>query len=150
MAISMDLIKQLREDTGAGIMEAKKALEEAEGDMAKAKQIVHERGLAKADKKADRETNEGFVGSYVHTTGKIAALVTLLCETDFVARNEEVRNLAKEIALHIVSMQPTSVEELLEQEYVRDGKYTIAEMVKSLSAKTGEKITVGEFHLVRV
>lgn len=150
MAVSMDQIKQLREETGTGVMEAKKALEQANGDMNKAKEIVHERGLAKAEKKADRETKEGFVGSYIHTTGKVAAMVTLLCETDFVARNDEFRELAREVAMQAASMQPESVEELMQMEYIRNGKLTIEALIKTLSAKVGENITVGEFHVVRI
>ncbi len=117
MAVTMDQVKQLREETGAGIMDAKHALEEANGDLDRARQLVKERGFTKAEKKADRETNEGFVGVYVHTNGKLAAMVTLLCETDFVARNDEFRTLAKELAMQVASMEPANVEELYEQEY---------------------------------
>lgn len=150
MAITVDQIKELREITGTGVMEAKKALEEAEGNLEKAKQIVFERGLAKAEKKADRETKEGYVGSYIHSTGKVAALVSLLCETDFVARNEEFQTLAREIAMQVASMNPETVEELLDQEYIRDGKKKIVELVKTLSAKVGENITVGGFQRVQI
>jgi elongation factor Ts len=149
MAVSMDLVKQLREETGAGVMDAKRALEEANADMDRARQLVQERGLAKAEKKADRETKEGFIGVYVHTNGKLAALVTLLCETDFVARNEEFRALAKELAMQVASMEPANVEELYEQEYIRDGR-KICDMVKGLSGKIGENIAVGEFRLLRI
>lgn len=150
MAITVDQIKELREITGTGVMEAKKALEEAEGNLEKAKQIVFERGLAKAEKKADRETKEGYVGSYIHSTGKVAAMVSLLCETDFVARNDEFQTLAREIAMQVASMNPESVEELLDQEYIRDGKKKIVELVKTLSAKVGENITVGGFQRVQI
>lgn len=150
MAASMDQIKQLREETGTGIMEAKKALEEANGDYEQAKKIVFERGLMKAAKKADRETNEGYVGCYVHTTGKVAAMVTLLCETDFVARNDEFTKLAREIAMQAASMRPETVAELMEQEYIRDGKFTIQELVKTLSAKVGENITIGTMSVIKV
>lgn len=146
----MDQIKQLREETGTGVMEAKKALEEAKGDYNQAKKIVFERGLMKAEKKSDRETKEGFVGSYIHTTGKVGAMVTLLCETDFVARNEEFMKLAREIAMQAASMKPETVEELLDQEYIRDGKFTIRELIKTLSAKVGENITLGEMQVVRI
>lgn len=149
MAVSMDLVKQLREETGAGVMDAKRALEDAGSDLEKARHLVQERGLAKAEKKADRETKEGFVGVYVHTNGKLAAMVTLLCETDFVARNDEFRALAKELAMQVASMEPANVEELYEQEYIRDGR-NIREMVKGLSGKIGENITVGEFRLLRI
>ncbi len=144
----LEKIKQLREETGCGVMDAKKALEEAKGDMKKAKELVHARGLEKAAKKADRETKEGYVGAYVHTTGKVAAMVNLLCETDFVARNDEFQTLAKEIAMQVASMRPETVEELLEQEYIRDSKQTIDSLVKSLSGKVGENITVGSMSLM--
>lgn len=150
MASLMDQIKQLREETGTGVMEAKKALEEAKGDYNQAKKIVFERGLMKAEKKSDRETKEGFVGSYIHTTGKVGAMVTLLCETDFVARNEEFMKLAREIAMQAASMRPETIEELLDQEYIRDGKFTIRELIKTLSAKVGENITLGEMKVIRI
>jgi len=145
--LSMDVIKALREETGAGIMDVKKALEEADNNVEKAKELIRQRGMARAEKKADRETKEGFVGSYVHTTGKVAAMVSLLCETDFVARNEEFRTLAREIAMQVASMRPETVEELLEQEHIRDSR-VIREMVKELSGKVGENITVGEMKLI--
>ena len=150
MAVSMDIIKQIREETSAGVMEVKKALEEANGDIAKAKQIIHERGMLRAEKKADRETKEGYVGTYVHMTGKVAAMVTLLCETDFVARNEEFQKLAREVAMQAASMKPETVEELLDQEYIRDGKFTVRELVKSLSGKVGENVTVGDVKILTI
>jgi len=144
----LEKIKQLREETGCGVMDAKKALEEAQGDMKKARELVHARGLEKAAKKADRETNEGYIGAYVHTTGKVAAMVNLLCETDFVARNEEFQTLAREIAMQVASMRPETVEELMEQEYIRDSKKTIGSLVQSLSGKVGENITIGQMSLM--
>ncbi len=146
----MDKIKQLREETGCGVMDAKKALEEANGDMKKARELVHERGLQKAAKKADRETNEGYIGAYVHTTGKVAAMVTLLCETDFVARNDEFQEVAREIAMQVASMRPENVDELMQQEYIRDSKKTIEDLVKSLSGKVGENVTLRDFSLMSI
>lgn len=144
MAISMDQIKQLREKTQAGIMEAKKALEESGGDMKKAEAWIQERGLAKAEKKADRETKQGVIGYYVHHDGKRGALVKLLCETDFVARTDEFKNLARELSMQVTSMDPETKEVFLEQEYIRDPKFTISGLIKQLSAKTGENIQLGE------
>lgn len=138
-------VKKLRELTGAGMMDCKKALEEAEGDFDKAREIVRERGLAKAEKKSDRETSEGYIASYVHATNKVAAMVEILCETDFVARNEEFQNMAKNVALHIVAMNPANVEELLEQEFVKDPGVTIGYLVKEVSGKIGEKFVVNRF-----
>jgi elongation factor Ts len=138
-------IKKLREVTGAGIMECKKAFEEAAGDFKKAQEIVRERGIMKAEKKADRETKQGFIASYVHGNGAVAAMVELLCETDFVARNEEFQALAKEIAMQVAAMKPVDVTELLSQESIRDGKHTIESMIKNLSGTIGEKFVLSRF-----
>jgi elongation factor Ts len=138
-------IKNLREETGAGMMDCKKALEESNGDMAKAKEWIKQRGLAKAEKKADRETKEGYIASYVHMTGKVAALVEVLCETDFVARNPEFQDMARNVAMQVASMNPATVEELLEQDFIKDGSQTIDQLVKGLSGKIGEKFVVNRF-----
>lgn len=137
-------IKTLREETGAGMMDCKKALEESNGDMDKAREWVKQRGLAKAEKKADRETKEGYIASYVHTNNKVAALVEILCETDFVARNPEFQEMAKSVAMQVASMNPENVEELLAQDFIK-GEGTIEELVKSLSGKIGEKFVVNRF-----
>jgi elongation factor Ts len=148
MAVSAQDIKKLREETGAGVMDVKRALEEADGKLDQARELIRERGLAKAAKKSDRETKEGFVGSYVHTTGKVAAMVSLLCETDFVARNEEFQQLAREIAMQVASMRPENAEELLDQEYIRDPKLKVGDLIKTLSGKVGENIQLGEITLL--
>jgi elongation factor Ts len=109
MAVTMEAIKQLRAMTGAGMMDVKKTLEETGGDIEKAATLLRERGIAKAAKKADREAKEGFVGSYVHHNGKIAVIVELNCETDFVARNEQFQDLAKNIAIHVAMAAPQAV-----------------------------------------
>ena len=107
MAVTMENIKKLRTMTGAGMLDVKKTLEEADGDVEKAASLLRERGIAKAAKKAEREVSEGFVGSYIHHNGKIATLVELNCETDFVARNEQFRQLARDIAIHVAMANPT-------------------------------------------
>lgn len=145
MSISMSDIKALREKTGAGVMDAKKALEESNGDMKKAEAWVKAKGMARAEKKSDRETKEGYVASYVHTTGKVAALVEIQCETDFVARNDEFRTMAQHVSMQVASMNPQTVEELLEQDFIKDGGQTIDQLVKSLSGKIGEKFVVSRF-----
>jgi elongation factor Ts len=109
MAVSMESIKKLRAMTGAGMMDAKKTLEETDGDLEKAAELLRERGIAKAGKKADREAREGFVGSYIHHNGMIGVIVELNCETDFVARNETFQELAKNLAIHIAMANPTAV-----------------------------------------
>jgi elongation factor Ts len=145
MAISMDLIKQLRESTGARILDCQKALQEADGDLEKAKAIVEAKGLARVEKTQDRETKAGFIAAYVHNTGAIAAMVEVLCETDFVAQNEEFRQLAKDIAMQIVAMNPENLEELLAQDFVKDPEKTVDTMVKALSGKIGEKMEIRRF-----
>lgn len=109
MAVSMESIKKLRAMTGAGMMDVKNALEETGGDLDEAADLLRERGIAKADKKADREAKEGFVGSYVHHNGMIGVIVEVNCETDFVARNETFQQLAKNLAIHIAMADPTAV-----------------------------------------
>ena len=103
-------VMSLRQRTGAGMMEAKKALEENKGDMDKAAEFLRVKGIAKADKRAGKQTSEGVITSYVHHNGKVGVLVEVNCETDFVARTDDFKNLAKEIALHIASAAPVSVD----------------------------------------
>lgn len=143
-------VKNLREETGAGMMDCKKALDQADGDMTKAKEIIKAQGLLKAEKKADRETKEGYIASYVHNNGKTAALVEVLCETDFVARNNEFQSMARDIAMHVTAMAPENVAELLSQEFVKDPSMTIEGLVKSLSGKIGENMVVNRFQRLQI
>lgn len=145
MSISADQIKKLREITQAGFSDVKMALEEAAGDIKKAEEILRKKGFEKAAKKSDRETGQGIVESYVHQTGKVGVLVSLLCETDFVARTDEFKHLAHEIAMQVAAMAPKNTEELLKQEYIRDGSKTIETLVKETIAKLGENIKIKEF-----
>jgi elongation factor Ts len=140
----VNLIKQLREETQASIADCKKALDEAKGDYKKAQDLLKKRGAEIAEKKADRETSQGIVDSYVHN-GKVGVLLTLLCETDFVARTEEFKNLSHEIAMQIAAMDPKDVKTLLAQEYIRDSKLTIEDLIKQVIGKLGENIVVREF-----
>ena len=137
-------IKKLREETGAGMMDCKKALDASDGDMEKAREWVKARGLAKAEKTADRETKEGYIATYVHGA-KIGAMVEILCETDFVARNSEFQEMAKNVAMQVASMNPESVEELVAQEFIKDPSMTIEQLVKGLSGKIGEKFVIKRF-----
>jgi elongation factor Ts len=109
MAVTTELIKKLRAMTGAGMMDVKNTLDETGGDLEKAAALLRERGIAKAGKKADRAATEGLVGSYIHHNGKIAVLVEVNCETDFVARNESFQELAKNLAIHIAMANPQYV-----------------------------------------
>lgn len=106
MGPSLSDIKKLREETSAAILDVKKALDEANGDMDEAKKLLHKRGQKIVDKKAGRESNEGIIGSYVHTNGKVAVLVEVKCETDFVALNEEFKEFAHDIAMQIAASNP--------------------------------------------
>lgn len=106
MAVTTEMVKKLRAMTNAGMMDVKRALEDAGGDLEKAAQLLRERGIAKADKKADREAKEGFIGSYLHHNGKIAVIVELNCETDFVARGDSFQELARNLAMHIAMAAP--------------------------------------------
>lgn len=106
MSVDIKLVSELRARTGAGLMDARKALEEANGDMDKAIDELRKKGAAKAAKKADRDASEGLVESYIHANGKIGTLIVLNCETDFVARNEKFQSLAKDIAMHVAAAAP--------------------------------------------
>ena len=122
MAISAQQVKTLRDKTGAGMMDCKKALQESDGDEEKAIVWLRQKGLSKAAKRAGRATSEGVVGSYIHSTGKIGVMVELKCETDFVARNERFQQLAKDISMQIAAANPVCVrpedlpQDLLEKE----------------------------------
>lgn len=140
----VELVKKLREELGLGMMEIKAALEEAKGDEAGAKKILKEKGLAKAVKKAERETRQGRVATYTHSTGKIGVMVELLCETDFVAKNEEFVAVSRDLCLQIAAMAPETVEELLAADFVKDPSKKVEEVVKGLVVKFGENIKVGK------
>lgn len=109
MSISADIVKQLRERSGAGMMDCKKALAEANGDMEKAMTILREKGISKAASKAGRSTKEGLIGCYVHPGDKLAVLVEINCETDFVARTDQFKELAKNLAMHVAAANPLVV-----------------------------------------
>ena len=109
------------------------------------RKIIAEKGLAKAAKKSDRSTAAGRVYSYIHTTGKVGAMVEVNCETDFVARTDEFKTLAHELAMQVAAMDPASVEKLLKQEYIRDSAKTIDQLVKETIAKVGENIVTRRF-----
>lgn len=157
-------VKALRDATGAGVMDAKRALEEASGDFEAAKLVIQQQGLASAAKRSGRETNQGIVVAYTHPAGKgggrIGALVELNCETDFVARTDGFQALAHEIAMQVAAMNPIAItsEEipsdiesgtepmaLMEQNSIRDGSKTVGELVQDEIAKTGENIRVARF-----
>lgn len=145
MNISIELIKKLREKTGGGIADCQRALEEAKGDFKKAEELLKSWGIDKAAEKSDRETRAGIVDTYIHHNLTRGATVSLMCETDFVARTDEFKNLAHEIAMHVAAIDPGSLDELLESKWIKDEKKTIVELVKECVAKLGENITIKEF-----
>jgi elongation factor Ts len=160
LEISTAAIKELREATSAGVMDCRAALVSAGGDMARAQEILKEKGCARAAKKAERVTAHGLVESYIHTGGRIGAMVELNCETDFVGRTDEFKVLAHDIAMQIAAMNPqyiTSEEVptgtefdaevacLLSQPFIKDPTRTIKDLVVEVVAKVGENIRVGRF-----
>ena len=145
MVVSKEDIIKLREKTQAGVMDARRALDEADGDMDRAEKLLSEWGLAKAEKKAERTTGSGLVEVYTHGDGKIGVMVEVSCETDFVAKTAEFKALAHDVALQIAAMGPNSVDELLEQEFIKDPSRTIRDLVTAAIAKTGENMKVKRF-----
>lgn len=143
--VNIEDLKKVREMTGVSVDAIKKALEEADGKIEQALELLKKRGIAVAAKKALRQTSEGIIASYIHATGKIGVLVKVLCETDFVARNEQFRQLGHELAMHIAAANPQSAEELLVQPYIRNQDITVEDMVKDYIGKLGENIQIGEF-----
>lgn len=137
-------IKRLREITSAGIMECQKALEKAGGDFDKAIAIIHERGLAKAEKKSERTTGAGILESYIHNE-RVGVIFELRCETDFVAKNSMFKELARNLAMQIAAMNPANVEDLLKQAYIKDESLTVENLIKQIIAKLGENIKVERF-----
>jgi len=158
--ITTAMVKQLRDQTGAGIMDAKRALEATGGDMAKAAEILKAQGLASAAKKAERVAGQGLIEAYIHAGGRIGAMVEVNCETDFVARTDDFKRLAHDIAMQIAATNPKvigneppgAVEEqvsdeevLLKQPFIKDPSMTIDDLVKNAIAKLGENIIIRRF-----
>lgn len=166
--ITTAMVKELREKTGAGIMDCRRSLEEAGGNLAKAEELLRAKGAAAAAKKADRAANQGVVEPYIHLGGRIGAMVELNCETDFVARNPEFKALARELAMQVAAMKPRyiSAEEivesdladfggdrkkaaeslaLLDQTYIRDGRRAVRDLISEAVGKIGENIVLRRF-----
>lgn len=160
MEVTTAQVKELREITGAGVMDCKRALVEASGDMQKAAEILRERGLSVAEKKSHRATEQGVIECYIHAGGRIGAMVEVNCETDFVARTDDFRTLARELAMQVAATGPVSVSRedlpanaegspeelcLLCQAYIRDPGRTVQDIVNDVIAKTGENVRVRRF-----
>lgn len=165
--MSADAIKELRESTGCGIMDCKKALDEAKGDMKKAKELLRERGLQMALKKADRSAKEGRVEAYIHNGSKIGVILEVNCETDFVARSDDFALFCREVAMHIAAMAPKYIKKddvspgvvpegekpedfakahcLLSQPFVKDASKSVGDLLNELVSRIGENIVVNRF-----
>jgi elongation factor Ts len=143
--IDLKTLKKLRDETSASIADCRLALDESGGDYKKAVEWLKKRSIEKAEKKSGRSTGQGLVEAYIHQGGKVGVLITLLCETDFVAKTDEFKHLAKEIAMQVAAMKPESTDDLLKQEFIRDSSLTIEQLVKGVIGKLGENITIGDF-----
>ncbi|MDO8657477.1 MAG: translation elongation factor Ts [Candidatus Levybacteria bacterium] len=143
--INIELLKKLRNETQVSIADCRKALEETDNNIDKAKEWLTKHGIEKAEKKSDRETSQGLIDCYIHQNGKVGAMVEVLCETDFVARTDEFKKLVHEIGMQIAAMNPKDVDTLLKQEYIRDGSKTIESLIKEAIAKIGENIVIKRF-----
>ena len=160
MEVTVELIRTLRDQTGAGIMDCKQALQDSQGDLDKAAEALRQKGFAQAGRRTDRATDQGVIEAYVHTGGRVAALVELGCETDFVARTPEFKALAHDIAMQVAAMAPAYLDEkdieegddrpiaqvsLLQQPFIKNSSNSVAEEVRELAAKVGENIRVLRF-----
>ena len=145
-ASNLENIKKLRDETGAGVLEIKKALEDTKGNYVKAKDILVKKGMARAAKKsAERTASDGLVYAYIHNTGKVGSMVAVACETDFVAKTDQFSELCKDLAMQVCTGDYSNVEELLADEFIKDPKKKISDLVTEAIAKTGEKIEIKKF-----
>ena len=142
--ISIEQIKKLRQETSVSVSECKKALEQAKGDFAKAKEILKKWGRDVAKSKAGREAGAGLIDSYIHPDKRVGAMVEIRCETDFVAKSDDLKNLAHEICLQIAAMDPER-DSLMAEAWIKDGGKTIEGLIKEYIAKLGENIKVERF-----
>ena len=159
LQIKTEAISNLRKLTGVGIMECKRALEECSGDVEEAQRVLRERGASIAAKRDSRETKEGVIECYVHAGGRIGSMVELNCESDFVARNQDFKNLAHDIAMQIAAMNPQYIApddrpaenndeqdySLLSQQYIKDGSITVQDLLNEAISKIGETIKIKKF-----
>ena len=158
--VTVELVRELRGQTGAGVMECKQALVDADGDLEKATELLRQKGLAQVAKRSDRVTTEGIIEAYVHTGGRVAAMVELGCETDFVARTPEFRSLAHDLAMQVAAMAPAYVDAdemeegdtrpvaqvtLLRQPFIKGSGSSVEDTIKEVAAKVGENIRVRKF-----
>lgn len=160
LVATVDQIKELRERTSAGVMDCKRALDEAGGDLDKAENLLREQGIASAAKRSSRDTNEGVIETYIHSGGRIGAIVEINCETDFVARTDDFKALAHDLAMQVAAMAPVHVDtnpdeeggepnppetSLLSQPFIKDPSKTIQDLVNESVGRLGENIRVRRF-----
>lgn len=145
VTVDLTLLKKIRLETGASIADCRRSLEENGNDEKKALEWIKKNALSKADKKSERATSQGLIESYIHGNGKVGVLLEILCETDFVAKTDDFKNLAHEVAMQVAAMNPKDVPTLLKQEYIRDGSQTMEHLVKGVIGKLGENITIKRF-----
>jgi len=150
MEFSIDEIKKLRKEMSASISDCREALVNANGDFKEAKKILEKKGAKIVEKKKDRETNAGTIGFYLHQNKKIAAIVKISCESDFVAKNDIFYSFAHNVAMHIAAMNPRNEEELMIQPFIKDQQKTIKELFTEIIAKLGENIQIKEFKRIEV
>ncbi|MFA7300847.1 MAG: elongation factor Ts [Candidatus Shapirobacteria bacterium] len=141
--IIFDLVKKIRGETSYSIGEIKIAVEKAEGDEKKAKEFLKELGFKQLEKRADKEVHQGRIATYTHSTGKIGVMVELLCETDFVAKNDEFVNLTRDLCLQVTAMDPESSEELLKMDFIKDPSQKVSDLIAALAGKFGENVKLG-------
>ncbi len=160
MEIGVDQIKALRELSGAGIMDCKRALQEAEGDIPRAELLLKERGIALVERKASRETREGVIDAYIHSGSRVGAMVEVNCETDFVSRTSEFKELAHHLSMQVAAMEPQCIDRselseddprdpeevcLLQQPFIKDPTVVVQDLITDLAARVGENIRVRRF-----
>lgn len=144
------LIKELRDSTGLSFDKIRKALEEVGDDREKALELLKSQAGDTAASKAGRAVQDGAIGSYVHSNGKVGALVQLGCETDFVARNDDFKTLLRDLAMHATAMRPQTAEEMLEQPFVKDPSVTVRDLIHQAVAKLGENIQLGGVSVLEI
>ena len=142
--VSIEKIQQLREETGFSVMECKKALEESTGNFEKAKEFLKKRGKGMMEKKAKRTTQQGIIDSYIHPNKKIGVMIKLCCESDFVAKSEDFKNLAHELCLQIAAINPEE-NSLISQPWIKDESKTVKDLIEEHIAKTGENVIIKKF-----
>lgn len=148
--VTIDKVKQLRDETSISISECKKALEKAGGDIDKAKELLREWGKEVAKKKSSRSTDQGLIEGYLHPTGRLGVLLDLRCETDFVAKSDNFKDLAHALAMQIASMYPEDVKELMSQDYIKDSSKKVKDVIAEYIAKLGENILVKDFSRLEI